>query len=316
MGKHYGLDIPTLHELRIDVNKEWLDPDGQARGITELKEVAATMAKGDLPVRGAVVLVKLTPGSIGQLFTSAGPGHIPVWAPPVGPLERWLPATIDLTKGVQKVSVNRSYNKNAPITSEHEQAYLDAPGDFIKRLTPAILCPEAEDIVAADQSHNENAPILSEGGVWVTPAVGGAKLDDGGVFTDYTTEINEATADDVHLLPVCTNGGLVIDDAFYFGLDRLWDQLWLDIGVAGVGNYALAHEYWNGAAWSALSGVVDNTSEFTIAGKHNMKWTRPGDWALKDVDGANLYWIRARVMAVVTYTTQPLGTQGWCEVIT
>ncbi|GAJ19565.1 unnamed protein product, partial [marine sediment metagenome] len=31
MGKHYGLDVPTLRELRIDVDKEWVDPDGQPR---------------------------------------------------------------------------------------------------------------------------------------------------------------------------------------------------------------------------------------------------------------------------------------------
>ena len=37
MGKHYGLDALTLHELLIDVDKEWVDPDGQPRGITETK---------------------------------------------------------------------------------------------------------------------------------------------------------------------------------------------------------------------------------------------------------------------------------------
>ncbi|GAI45368.1 unnamed protein product, partial [marine sediment metagenome] len=30
---------------------------------------------------------------------------------------------------------------------------------------------------------------------------------------------------------------------------------------------------------------------------------------------ATLYWIRARVTAVVTYTQQPLGGQAWCEVL-
>ncbi len=105
------------------------------------------------------------------------------------------------------------------------------------------------------------------------------------------------------------------NDAFYFGLDRPWDQLWLDIGTAGVGNYALAHEYWNGSNWVLLADVIDYTSEFTISGKHNIKWTRPGDWALTTVDTVNLYWIRARVTSVITYTTQPLGTQGWCEIL-
>jgi len=59
MGKHYGLDVPTLHELRIDVDKEWVDPDGQSRGITKLKEVAAAMAQGGIAYRGSDILEKL-----------------------------------------------------------------------------------------------------------------------------------------------------------------------------------------------------------------------------------------------------------------
>ncbi len=310
MGKHYGLDIPTLRELRIDVDKEWVDEAGQPRGITELLQIAEAMVKGDIPVRGGLVIVKLTPGPIGHLLTSAGARHIPVWAPPVGPLERWLVSTIELTKGVQKVSVARSYNKDAPLATWNRQAYGDAPADYIKRLTPALALADAEAIVAAAQSHNKNAPVASE--LALEYPVGAAKLDDGGVFTDYTTEINSPTANDVPLLPVAP---LAVDDAFYWGLDKKWGQLWQDIGVPAVGNFALAHEYWNGTTWSALSGVIDNTSEFTIVGKHNIKWTVPGDWALKVVDGDNLYWIRARVTNVVTYTTQPLGTQAWCEVI-
>jgi len=222
-----------------------------------------------------------------------------------------FPAVIALVDTEAIVPVDQSYNKNAPITSEHKQAYDDAPADYIKRLTPTVALSKTHVIVPVNQSYNKNAPVGSEGGVWVTPAVGGAVLDDGGVQTDYTTEINNATANDVPLLPVAP---LVVNDAFYFGLGQLWDQLWLNIGTAGVGNYALAHEYWNGA-WVALAGVIDKTSEFTIAGTNNIKWTRPGDWALTTILGMNLYWIRARVTEVVTYTTQPLGTQGWCEVL-
>ena len=88
----------------------------------------------------------------------------------------------------------------------------------------------------------------------------------------------------------------------------------MDIGTAGVGNFALSHEYWDGFAWTALASAIDNTLEFTLAGKHNIYWTVPGDWALTVVNAQNLYWIRARVAAVVNYTTQPLGTQGWLEV--
>jgi len=300
--------ITKLSELIIDADKNW-----QVKGITNLKEVATAMAKGDLAMRNNLILARFAPGPIGYVLISGGPGHLLTWAPAPGPLKVWLPAWISLEHYEAIVAANQSHNENTPMVSSHVQAYGDAPADYIKRLTPAILCPDAQAIVAADQTHNENVPIASECALEF--AVGGAKLEDGGAFTDYTTEINSVGANDVHLLPVCTNGGLDVNDAFYFGLDKVWGQLWLNIGTPAVGNFALAHEYWDGDSWEPLTNVVDNTNEFTIAGNHNIKWTVPGDWALKLIDGDNLFWVRARVTAVVDYSLQPLGTQGWCEVI-
>jgi hypothetical protein len=220
-----------------------------------------------------------------------------------------LAVAIELQHALSIVTVDRFHNKNAPITSEHKQAYLDAPADMIKRLTPTIALPDAEAIVAANQTHNENSPLASECAIEF--AVGGAVQDDAGVQTDYTTEINSPAANDVPLLPVAP---LQVNDAFYFGLDQVWDQLWLNIGTGGEGNWVLIEEYWDGVAWSALTLLKDNANQFMAAGKNNIKWTRPGNWALTTILGMNLYWMRFRVTSVVSYTTQPLGTQGWCEV--
>ncbi|MBA7627649.1 hypothetical protein ES703_35116 [subsurface metagenome] len=297
-----------ISRVRVDVDKDW-----KGKGISNIKEIAEAMATGHTTQFDGARLIKLVPGIDQNVLTSQGAGKLVIWSSPGSYFHRFFPVTIDLSHAQAIVAAAKSHEKAISLATSHKQAYGDAPADYIKRLTPAVVLVDAEAIVAADQSHNKNAPVASE--LALEYPVGGAKLEDGGVFTDYTTEINEASANDVHLLPVCSNGGLVIDDASYFGLDKKWGQLWLDIGVPAVGNFALAHEYWDGAAWSALAGFIDNTSEFTISGKHNMKWTVPGDWALKLVDGVNLYWIRARVIAVATYTTQPLGTQGWCEVI-
>ena len=307
MGKHYGLDTPTLHELRIDVDKEWVDPDGQTRGITKLRQIAEAMSKGDMPVRGGLVIVKLTPGSIGHLLTSAGPGHIPVWAPPVGALERWLVAAIELTKDAQKVAANRTYNRNAPLATWDRETYGDAPADYIKRLTPAVALVDAETIVVPDKSHQESCPI--DAAYSWKKVVDGAVADDGGAQTDETAAAQNPTANDMTLLPAAP----AVDDAYYFGFDYLWNLLWQNVGQAGAGNWGLAHEYWNAAAWVALSDVVDDTSEFTVAGTNKISFTRPGDWARTTIQGMNLYWIRARVASFANMTTQPLGTQAWCE---
>jgi len=294
-----------LSELDIDVDKDF-----QVKGITNIKQVAASMAKGDLVVKDTAILVRIQTGPDGYVLTSRGPGKLPIWGPAGGALKYYFPVLIESSHAEAIVSVNRTYNKSVPLATAINKAYDDQPGENIRRLTPTIALTDAEAIVAPDRTSNRNSPLASECAIQY--AVGGAVLDDGGVQTDYTAEINSPAANDVPLLPVAP---LVVNDAFYFGLSQPWDQLWLNIGSAGVGNYSLSHEYYNGSIWTLLSGVIDNTSEFTIAGKRNIKWTRPGDWAQTTILGMNLYWIRARVSAVVSYTTQPLGTQGWCEVI-
>jgi len=72
--------ITKLSELEIDADKDW-----NGRGITSLKELAAGMGKGDALVHDGSVLVKVSPGDIGDEFTSGGPGHMPGWEPPPVP---------------------------------------------------------------------------------------------------------------------------------------------------------------------------------------------------------------------------------------
>jgi hypothetical protein len=297
--------ITKLSQLLIDADKAW-----NAKGITNLKELALAMAKGDLALRGDNVLIRFQPGTIGYVLTSGGPLHLPTWAPAGGALKYYFPVEIALSKSSAVVSPNQSFNKSAPLASAINKAYDDQPGENISRLTPTIVLADAEAIVAPDRTYNRNSPLASECAIQY--AVGGAVLDDGGVQADYTAEINSPAANDVPLLPVAP---LVVNDAFYSGLSQPWDQLWLNIGVPGDGNWLLVEEYWNGTAWGALTVLKDNTNQFMTSGKNNVKWTRPGDWALTTIQGINLYWMRFRVMNVVSYTTQPLGTQGWCEVI-
>lgn len=70
--------ITALSELEIDVDKDW-----QGFGITNLKELASGMKKGDVIVHDGSRLVKLSPDSSGNELTSEGPGHSATWkAPP------------------------------------------------------------------------------------------------------------------------------------------------------------------------------------------------------------------------------------------
>lgn len=136
-----------------------------------------------------------------------------------------------------------------------------------------------------------------------------AKLDDGGVFTTETTGANNSTANDVTLLPAVP----VANDAYYFGTDHQFRILTISISTAGDWVGDLAWEYYNGASWASLPDIDDRTLEFTKSGEKTVSFSVPSDWVETTVDGVTNYWIRARVSAFTSITTQPLGTQLWYE---
>jgi len=71
-----GGGVTRLSELIIDADKDW-----QAMGISNIRELAAAMTKGDIPILGgAAIIAALGPGSTGTMLFSAGPGADPVWS--------------------------------------------------------------------------------------------------------------------------------------------------------------------------------------------------------------------------------------------
>ena len=179
----------------------------------------------------------------------------------------------------------------APSISQLTEQHSSPPG---KSATPILTAP---------------VPSVDKATATYTPgAVDGAIADDGGAQTDETTEANNPTANDMTLLPAVP----VVADAYYFGLSSQWDWLCLNIGQAGAGVWTIAWEYWNGSAWVSLpTGYYDTSNGFRNGAKQSLSFDRPGDWALRTVMTLNLYWVRARVSAYSSITTQPLGTQAW-----
>ena len=125
---------------------------------------------------------------------------------------------------------------------------------------------------------------------------------DGSAFTDETTDINSAGANDVPLF-------LDVNDYVAFGFEQEFSQLRINVGTAASGG-ANTWEYWNGSSWTALSGVTDNTNSFQNSGTNTVLWTAPTDWEERTLDGsASLFWVRANVST--TLTGSPALTQGW-----
>ena len=128
------------------------------------------------------------------------------------------------------------------------------------------------------------------------------------VYTDETTDINNATANDVLLPPTQV---VAVGDIIYLGGGTKFGAIRLNVGTAGVySGITLQWQYWNGV-WVALPGITDGTSFFTVGGINNITFTPPADWALTTIQTFSRYWIRAiATTAPTVITTAPLGTQG------
>lgn len=159
-------------------------------------------------------------------------------------------------------------------------------------------------------------------GVGYSEALTGARMSDNGAYTDETTDINDAGANDVALLPAVP---VAAQDGFLFGFsttelyqETVCDTLCLNVGTAGVADtLTITWKYWTGA-WTALAGVVDDTNSFKVAGTNYVTWTHPTDWIATTIDGTEAYWVYADLTAYVAGggPVQPLATQAWQQLRT
>ncbi len=138
--------------------------------------------------------------------------------------------------------------------------------------------------------------------------------DNGGLYVNETTAIQEATADDVEVF----TGTPAIGDAIYFGHASLtFARLDVNITTDGDGVWTVVWEYWNGTAWTALASVVDGTATGTAAfvaggtGWFSVTYTLPTDWVKNTVDSVDGYWIRADIDAYTSLVTLPQVGQGF-----
>lgn len=146
-------------------------------------------------------------------------------------------------------------------------------------------------------------------------AVLGALQHEQGVGdTDYTSEANESTQNDVLLLPDPVN----VSDGFYVGSAHKFHWALFQIDTPGVGNYVIDWQYWNGSAFVDLDVIYDSTADFKMTGMNDLGRIHavvPGDWEkLTIVAGPTsitAYWYFAKVVTFLSMTTRPLATQIW-----
>lgn len=131
-----------------------------------------------------------------------------------------------------------------------------------------------------------------------------AIADDGGVFTDETTEANEDTSDDMTILPAA----IAENDAYYFGSSQEFTRLVIEMSQAGVGTYTLAWEYWDGDSWETLTGA---SGDLKATGRNVVTWTMPADWATTTINSQGPFYFVRCVADTGNMTTEPLGERAY-----
>lgn len=75
-------------------------------------------------------------------------------------------------------------------------------------------------------------------------------------------------------------------------------------------------EYWDGAAWSTIPSIRDDTNGLQQSGGSTVAWELPVDWGQTTVNSIDAWWVRARVSAISGTFSQPTVGQYHPYVVT
>lgn len=150
---------------------------------------------------------------------------------------------------------------------------------------------------------------LGVSGVAKAVAVGRAYLtcytEQGSAVTDNTTALNKPKGVPAQPLIAPLNVG----DGVYFGANRRFTEIYLDVATVGSGLAATWQYLGAAGAWADLSVTLDQTSNGQTSG--TVAWSLPTDWGQATVNGTQAFWIRLSVTSS-TITAYPT----WYQVLT
>lgn len=156
--------------------------------------------------------------------------------------------------------------------------------------------------IDVDGAETNGGGLVGVTAVLTQAAAAQCKVDNGGVIGNLGAGPLAGYTSNWQLFPDVP----LDNDAVYFAsLSTIpYCELAIDINVvqASTGG-CFTWEYWNGAAWAALT-VVDHTSAAATDGSRAFErdgaihWVPPADWAQATIDGVTTYWVRCRVSTV------------------
>ena len=181
-------------------------------------------------------------------------------------------------------------------------------GAGVEAKSAAVFKGEAaapQAFVAVGGSPADGAYWTFDGTTWtahpgelVDPLAVFKTVDGGATYTDYTaaaTDEDGATHVDLSSLDTAANGDwLVVGDVTPFA------GVAVDMDANVNGNAAtLTVQYWNGSAWTAVSGLSDGTSAggVTLAQDGDVTFDEPTSWQACTISGVRAFWLRLSVSA-------------------
>ena len=170
-------------------------------------------------------------------------------------------------------------------------------GDLVSLETNALTLPAA----------SEDTPVA----ISLADSVDCVFLYDDSIttYTDYTTEANEDTADDV---PLTTANPASVGDAVYIGDDADFDWVWINVTTAGTHSLNFVAKYWDGDSWEEIPYIVADSrftgyTAFETLGYSNLGFVIPDDRAKTTVNGENKYWVKLENTQGTFVSTIPLA---------
>lgn len=122
-------------------------------------------------------------------------------------------------------------------------------------------------------------------------------------YVDETADLASSATSDVTPFPASE----AVGDQFVMGFDNPFNAVEFTLGTNGNGG-TITVKYWDGSAWTAVSGLSDGTSHLT--GDGTLSFTMPTDWVKRSINGSDSLYFLALEIATVYSTTNPVISQA------
>ncbi|WP_324664252.1 hypothetical protein VLL09_04825 [Dehalococcoides mccartyi] len=120
---------------------------------------------------------------------------------------------------------------------------------------------------------------------------------------DYMFQTIKTEMGDVEPFPTVP----AVGDGLYVGNTSQFDTVRLWVNQQGLGAFTITAKYYNGSTWIALTllGSGDQIFSYKRSGHRWLSFVRSPDWAMFNVDGNSLYWVKFEVTAYSSMTQMP-----------